>query len=222
MDFRATNTSIVSVPPKLAYFCVYNPSLGTTEETQDKQLLFYTAQDEVPINVQVRQTGLAQALVNFTKVFSSSKPCENVHTQKNRLAFLEPEPGYWIHISVQLGYLQKTVKAKDGKTKPIFEYLDENLHDSEIRKMLELGYELFRLFNGTFSSIMKNSGVSGLKSKLSDFYGTWVFEWDWEKTELTKIIDGMYYLPLPGSPHTCVTSLVTALEKDYDMISNTL
>jgi len=31
----------------------------------------------------------------------------------------------------------------------------------------------------------------------------------------------MYYLPLPGSPHTCVTSLVTALEKDYDMISNT-
>ena len=67
MDFRAANTPIVSVPPKLAYFCVYNPSLGTTEETQDKQVLFYTAQNEVSIDVQVRQTGLAQALVNFTK-----------------------------------------------------------------------------------------------------------------------------------------------------------
>ena len=46
---------------------------------------------------------------------------------------------------MHLGYLQKTIKAKDGKIKPIFEYLDENLHDSEIKKMLELGYELFRV-----------------------------------------------------------------------------
>lgn len=53
--------------PMLSYFCVYNPSLGPTEETNKDQILYYTAKRTVPLDMKMRQVGLAQALVNFTK-----------------------------------------------------------------------------------------------------------------------------------------------------------
>lgn len=52
--------------PILSYFCVYNPSLGQTEETTKDQILYYTAKKVVPADVKMKQIGLAQALVNFT------------------------------------------------------------------------------------------------------------------------------------------------------------
>ncbi|CAJ0883876.1 10145_t:CDS:2 [Entrophospora sp. SA101] len=133
----------ISVPPCLSYFCIYNPTLGPTEETQKDQILYYTSRKQVPLDTTIRQIGLAQGIVNFTKIFSPTKPCENVHTQKNRLAFYEAEPNYWIHL-IELGYVRRTTKDKDGKPKIITEYLDVNLHDSEIGKMLEIGYEMYR------------------------------------------------------------------------------
>jgi len=36
-------------------------------------------------------------------------------------------------------------KDKEGKPKTIIEYLDANLHDSGVRRMLELGYEMYRV-----------------------------------------------------------------------------
>ncbi|CAJ0627154.1 14550_t:CDS:2, partial [Entrophospora sp. SA101] len=148
--------------------------------TQKDQILYYTSRKQVPLDTTIRQIGLAQGIVNFTKIFSPTKPCENVHTQKNRLAFYEAEPNYWIHVLIELGYVRRTTKDKDGKPKIITEYLDVNLHDSEIGKMLEIGYEMYR------------ARVKSLKVKLEEFFGNWVFEWDFEKTELTKIVDGNY------------------------------
>lgn len=52
--------------PILSYFCVYNPSLGQSEETTKDQILYYTAKKVVPADVKMKQVGLAQALVNFT------------------------------------------------------------------------------------------------------------------------------------------------------------
>jgi hypothetical protein len=51
----------------LSYFCVYNPSLGPTEETAKDQILYYTAKKVVPADIKMKQVGLAQALVNFTR-----------------------------------------------------------------------------------------------------------------------------------------------------------
>jgi hypothetical protein len=52
--------------PILSYFCVYNPSLGQSEENTKDQILYYTAKKVVPADVKMKQVGLAQALVNFT------------------------------------------------------------------------------------------------------------------------------------------------------------
>lgn len=58
---------IVTVPPSLSYFCVYNPSFGDTDDSQSDQLLYYTSKKTVPMDVKIRQVGLAQGLINFTR-----------------------------------------------------------------------------------------------------------------------------------------------------------
>nr|CAG8578170.1 4915_t:CDS:10 [Entrophospora candida] len=161
----------------------------------------------VPLDTTIRQIGLAQGIVNFTKIFSPTKPCENVHTQKNRLAFYEAEPNYWIHVLIELGYVRRTTKDKDGKPKIITEYLDVNLHDSEIGKMLEIGYEI-------------TSGVKSLKVKLEEFFGNWVFEWDFEKTELTKIVDGNYNNIDIMPAYLEITSLIEQIHSEYEIIED--
>ncbi|RIA84655.1 hypothetical protein C1645_783684 [Glomus cerebriforme] len=221
----ANSHGLVNVPPSLSYFCVYNPSFGRTEDSQADQLLYYTSKKTVPMDVKIRQVGLAQGLVNFTRVFSPSKPCENVHTQKNRLAFYEPEPDYWIHISIELGYVKKVTKDKEGKPKTTIDYLDANLHDSGVKRMLELGYEMYRIFNGPFEYTVREyteraAGIKALKNKLEEFFANWVFEWDFEKTELTKTVDGILYMPLSDSAELQMTSFVNQIQSDYEYISD--
>ncbi|CAG8709473.1 3724_t:CDS:2, partial [Racocetra fulgida] len=69
----------VAVPPSLNHFAIYNPTFGPTEETQKDQLLYYVAKKTVPIDVQMRQIGLAQGLINFT----STSPPNNTYASSN-------------------------------------------------------------------------------------------------------------------------------------------
>ena len=59
------------------------------------KVLFYYP-DSTQLNRKIRNIGLCEALVNFCKTFSPDKPCEVVHTQRTKQAFLEPEPGIWM------------------------------------------------------------------------------------------------------------------------------
>ncbi|KAF0360612.1 vacuolar fusion protein ccz1-like [Gigaspora margarita] len=169
----------VAVPPSLNHFAIYNPTFGPTEETQQDQLLYYVAKKTVPVDVKMRQIGLAQGLINFTRAFSPTKACENVHTQKNRMVFHEPEKDYWIYVSIELGHIKKLTKDKDVKT----------------------------------------LGVKALKIKLEEFFSNWVLEWEFDKTELTKTIDGIFYLPLSNSAISKVSSFVEQIQMEYKFIS---
>ena len=56
----------------------------------------YYYPETVPENRKIRNIGLCEAMVNFTRTFTTDNPCEVVHTQKTKQAFLEPEPGIWM------------------------------------------------------------------------------------------------------------------------------
>ena len=47
--------------------------------------------------------------------------------------------------SIELGYTKKDIKDKEGNQKATIDYLDSNLHDSGVKRMLELGYEMYRV-----------------------------------------------------------------------------
>lgn len=73
-------------PAHLSFLSIYNPSLGATDETEDKQILYYYASKHSKArraarktgltaeelqheehNEQMRQIGLAQGMVGFAK-----------------------------------------------------------------------------------------------------------------------------------------------------------
>ncbi|KAI1987455.1 hypothetical protein LOZ53_004324 [Ophidiomyces ophidiicola] len=104
------------VPAHLSFLTIYNPTLGTTDETLHNQIVYYYSkssrsrasrrerssshggsenkrEDE---NEKLRQVGLAQGMVSFAKTFSGGEPADTVETEKSRLILRELEPNWWI------------------------------------------------------------------------------------------------------------------------------
>ena len=63
--------------------------------SQEEQKILYYYPEHEAVNRKVRNIGLCEALVNFTKTFHPDRPCEAVHTDRKRQIFLEPEPNIW-------------------------------------------------------------------------------------------------------------------------------
>ncbi|KAK2763935.1 hypothetical protein FQN54_009554 [Arachnomyces sp. PD_36] len=108
------------IPAQLSFLTIYNPSLGTTDETLAEQIVFYTSRttqsrrtrsarrdgtasdQKDDKNERLRQVGLAQGMVSFAKDFSKGKPVDSVETEKSRIVLHELEPNWWILASIDL------------------------------------------------------------------------------------------------------------------------
>ena len=105
------------VPAQLGFLAIYNPSLGTTDETLENQIVYYSSkqshkdgarlrvhrdtkstQDALreQNNERLRQIGLAQGMVEFGRSFSDGKSVDTIETEKSRIILHELEAGWWI------------------------------------------------------------------------------------------------------------------------------
>ena len=103
------------VPAQLGFLAIYNPSLGTTDDTIENQIVYYSSpesrdrrrqrspaarvvQDALreQKNEQLRQIGLAQGMVEFGRSFSEGKSVDTIETEKSRIVLHELEVGWWI------------------------------------------------------------------------------------------------------------------------------
>ena len=102
------------VPAQLGFFAIYNPSLGTTDETIANQILYYSSHESrerlhnrkngqpseskqrEEVNEQLRQIGLAQGMVEFGRSFSDGASVDTVETEKSRIILHELEAGWWV------------------------------------------------------------------------------------------------------------------------------
>ena len=102
------------VPAQLSFLAIYNPALGTSDETFEDQIVFYyskaakararidgrDAQVESELqeqeNEKLRQVGLAQGMVGFARSFSNGEAVDSVETHKSRIVLRELEKGWWI------------------------------------------------------------------------------------------------------------------------------
>lgn len=106
-----------AVPAQLGFLAIYNPSLGTTDETFANQIVYYSSterrEDAAVLrkrldpkalqaavheqnNEQLRQIGLAQGMVEFGRSFSEGKAVDSIETEKSRIVLHELESGWWI------------------------------------------------------------------------------------------------------------------------------
>lgn len=109
------------VPAQVGFLAIFNPSLGNTDETLDDQIVYYSSVDtqtqkrkrhrkarptenvsQAERNERLRQIGLAQGMVSFSKDFSDDKAVDSIETEKTRVVLHELEPGWWILASIDL------------------------------------------------------------------------------------------------------------------------
>ena len=111
----STKSSVTAA--QLGFLAIFNPSLGTTDETIDDQIVYYsslTTQQQISRrrrtrngrpteNVsqeerheRLRQIGLAQGMVSFSQGFADGAPVDTIDTEKARVVVKELEPGWWI------------------------------------------------------------------------------------------------------------------------------
>jgi hypothetical protein len=100
------------VPAQLGFLAIYNPSLGTTDETLNDQIVYYSSAEkrrskrrkakDAPDatkeqeNERLRHIGLAQGMVEFGKTFAEGKSVDAIETEKSRIILHELEAGWWI------------------------------------------------------------------------------------------------------------------------------
>ncbi|POS84982.1 hypothetical protein EPUL_004645 [Erysiphe pulchra] len=114
------------IPAHLGFLTIYNPSLGTGDESVKSQITYYYSSQnredlESPratnkefkhndylkqqTDEQLRQVGLAQGIIEFGKSFSNGKPVKTIDTEKSRILLHEFEPSWWILASINLTIL---------------------------------------------------------------------------------------------------------------------
>ncbi|XP_069341890.1 vacuolar fusion protein CCZ1 homolog [Eulemur rufifrons] len=203
-------------PPALLSFFIYNPRFGPREGEEENKILFYHP-NEVEKNEKIRNVGLCEAIVQFTRTFSPSKPAKSLHTQKNRQFFNEPEENFWMVMVVRNPIIEK--QSKDGK--PIVEYQEEELLDKVYSSVLQQCYSMYKLFNGTFSKAMEDGGVKLLKERLEKFFHRYLQTLHLQSCDLLDIFGGISFFPLDKMTYLKIQSFINRMEESLNIVKYT-
>nr|XP_033808393.1 vacuolar fusion protein CCZ1 homolog isoform X1 [Geotrypetes seraphini] len=212
----ATATQEKQSAPSLLRFFVYNPKFGPREGEEEKKILFYHP-NEVEKNEKIRNVSLCEAIVQFTRTFSPSKPAKSLHTLKNRQFFHEPEENFWMVMVVQNPTIEKP--SKDGR--PVIEYQEEELLDKVYSSVLQQCYRMYKLFNGTFVKTMENGGVAVLKERLEKFFHRYLQTLHLQSCDLLDIFGGISFFPLDKMTYLKIQSFINRMEESLSIVKYT-
>ncbi|NXS10417.1 CCZ1 protein, partial [Neodrepanis coruscans] len=201
--------------PTLLSFFIYNPKLGPKEGEEEKKILFYHP-NEVEKNEKIRNVGLCEAIVQFTRTFSPTKPAKSLHTQKNRQFFHEPEENFWMVMVVRNPIIEK---HKDGK--PVYEYQEEELLDKVYSSVLQQCYSMYKLFNGTFLRAMEDGGVKVLKERLEKFFHRYLQTLHLQSCDLLDVFCGISFFPLDKMTYLKIQSFINRMEESLNIVKYT-
>ncbi|PYH99171.1 hypothetical protein BO71DRAFT_479665 [Aspergillus ellipticus CBS 707.79] len=192
------------IPAQLAYFAIYNPRLGPTDETIHDQVVFYTSRsgrssrrrdgsgaddgDNAPKeewNERLRQVGLAQGMVGFARNFSQGKAVDFVETEKSQIILHELEEDWWVLASVDLTRLpidpaSASSTQRDASAVPAFNYSSREICPPQLLiQQLRRAHSTFLLHHdSTLDSLYGRVGRPAFCMLLDNYW--WRFTWSWE------------------------------------------
>ncbi|KAF6845190.1 hypothetical protein CMUS01_00290 [Colletotrichum musicola] len=190
------------VPAQLGFLAIFNPSLGNTDETLDDQIVYYASvstqrqkrryrsagkptenvsQEER--NERLRQIGLAQGMVEFSRSFSGGQPVDSIDTEKSRVVLHELEQGWWILASIDLTRIPLPPKLQTGKAQDsqqeVVEFSSKEIKPATLLLQdLLRAHSIFLLHHGTSLSALfvrsRRPKFLGLLGRYWDlFLSTW-------------------------------------------------
>lgn len=201
--------------PSLLNFFIYNPKFGPREGEEEKKILFYHP-NEAEKNDKIRNVGLCEAIVQFTRTFNPTKPAKSLHTQKNRQFFYEPEESFWMVMVVKNPVVEK---QKDGKT--VLEFQEDELLDKVYSSVLQQCYKMYKLFNGTFCKAMEAGGVALLKDRLEKFFHRYLQTLHLQSCDLLDVFSGISFFPLDKMTYLKIQSFINRMEESLNIVKYT-
>uniref|UniRef100_A0A669DZC4 CCZ1 homolog, vacuolar protein trafficking and biogenesis associated n=1 Tax=Oreochromis niloticus TaxID=8128 RepID=A0A669DZC4_ORENI len=182
--------------PSLLSFFIYNPTFGPREGEEEKKILFYHPSD-VEKNEKIRNVGLCEAIVQFTRTFCPTKPAKSLHTQKNRQFFFEPEENFWMVM----------VSCKLMCTSP-----------SQYLVFVQSFHVLTMLI---FLIAMQAGGVELLMQKLEKFFYRYLQTLHLQSCDLLDVFGGISFFPLDKMTYLKIQSFVNRVEESLSLIKYT-
>ncbi|EED12781.1 hypothetical protein TSTA_052990 [Talaromyces stipitatus ATCC 10500] len=196
--------SLSVIPAQVGFLTIYNPSLGTTDETLQDQIVFYYSSSQQAsrssnsanalstspdpeqqrskddTNERLRKIGLAQGMVNFAKNFSNGQPVDHVETEKSRIVLNELKSDWWILASINLTRISfpNTVNAS-SKTSPSVEYSSREIYPPRsLIQQLRRAHAIFLLHHGdSLSTLYQRIGRDSFCKLLGRFWNRFVRHW---------------------------------------------
>ncbi|TGO54918.1 hypothetical protein BOTNAR_0256g00030 [Botryotinia narcissicola] len=193
------------VPAQLGFLAIYNPSLGSTDDTLDNQIVYYypsikqnehkrtaladtkdaRAFAKEQKNEQLRQIGLAQGMVEFGRSFSEGKSVNTIETEKSRIILHELESGWWILASINLTILPGTAKTPVSKGKPSEEHETVEYSSREVKPAILLLADILRAHStfllhhaASMSALFVRTKRSKFVSILGRYWDTYLSTWN--------------------------------------------
>ncbi|KAJ0420635.1 hypothetical protein BJY00DRAFT_283715 [Aspergillus carlsbadensis] len=190
------------IPAQLSFLAIYNPQLGTTDETIREQVVFYTSRSDLSRrqdslaarnvyqedngvwNERLRQIGLAQGMVSFARNFSEGKAVDYIETERSQIVLHELEKDWWILASVDLTRLpvgsSNGSPSQQGSTEHIFNYSSRELTPPQLLiQQLRRAHSIFLLHHApSLGALYKSAGRSTLCTFLENFWLRFAWNWD--------------------------------------------
>lgn len=202
---------------RLQNFYVYNSSYGQKEGEEHKTILYYYP-PKTDYDTQMKNVGLSEAIIKFTDTFNPDQTCEALHTQKTRQLYFQAERGFWMAMTVSIPSL---TKVKDGTE--YLEYQSDDVQDSVYLAVLQQAYQMFRLFKGSFTSILesKSGDVAYLKQKLDHFFSRYLLTLKLNHCDILDVFQGIQFLPLDKQTFLRVQCFVNLIEAMFAQVKYT-
>ena len=207
--------------PKLLSFFLFNSTWGPREEDEEQKVVYYWP-ESVCMAAKLRRIGLVEGVARFMAKFSAL-PAHSLHTQRERTAFLEVEPDYWLCLTVSLPFIRRpatttTPASGSGNATPteVIEFRPEDVSDSVLLALLRRAHAMFCLFHGGLARALDRGGGnrSQLSQWLDHFYSRYLTTLGLERADIVSEWGGIQYLALGAAEFLRVRALVNRLEEE--------
>ncbi|XP_030380090.1 vacuolar fusion protein CCZ1 homolog [Scaptodrosophila lebanonensis] len=177
----------------LRSFYIFNSSYGQTEGEEYKKILYYHPND-IELNTKIKDVGLSEAIITFTRTFTSDDDCKALHTQKTTQLFYQPEPGFWLVLVLNV---PKEIKSKDGIE--VAEYRGSEVCDRIYHSVLRQFYYIYRFQYGTLqdNALALNGDAVQLAKKIQEFFDKIIAtRQQLAPCDIIDMLHSIQYLPL--------------------------
>ncbi|XP_073983942.1 vacuolar fusion protein CCZ1 isoform X1 [Rhodnius prolixus] len=192
----------------LKNFFVYNVTFGQNEGQEEEKIMYFYPRETV-IDVKMKEVGLSEAIIKFTETFSTDL-CEALQTKKTRKLFLQPEPNFWIvmTITVPTGWdaLEGTEYRGNEVQLPIYE------------AVLRQAYLTSKLFIGPYQTAIEKHGPDFLKMKLDMFFTRYLLSVRLKENDIIGLFQGVRFLPLDKPTFLHSQCFINSVEAKFPIV----